>query len=233
MNALILEDERRSARRLARLINQHKEGKHLQLYFAESIDEAEKFFTEKRIDLLFLDLKLNSEDGFSILKRIVSESFYTVIVSAFTDRAIEAYNYGVLDFVPKPVFQERINQALDRVFTNARLDSKTKILIIKNRNFLETIKVNHIVYLKPAGRYSEIILDSGKKKLHSLPLEKIIKILPENFERIHRSYIINIDLIKKIFSYTGTKYEVELSNGLVLPMGRTYAKRIKSLLYKR
>ncbi len=232
MNALILEDEKRSAKRLARLIYNHKEGKHLQLYFAENISEAEQYFIEKKIDLLFLDLKLNSEDGFDILKRIVSESFFTVIVSAFTERAIEAYNYGVLDFVPKPVFQERINQALDRVFINTRLDSKTKILIIKNRNALETIKVKHIVYLQPAGRYSEIVLDTGKKKLHSLPLEKIIKILPDNFERIHRSYIVNLDLIKKVFSYTGTKYEIELTNGLVLPMGRTYAKKIKEILHK-
>ena len=102
MNALILEDERSSAIRLAKLIVNHENGKNLQLYFSESISETEKIFTEKTIDLLFLDLQLNSEDGFDLLKRIVSESFYTVIVSAFTDRAIEAYNYGVLDFVPKP-----------------------------------------------------------------------------------------------------------------------------------
>ncbi len=229
MNALILEDERSSAIRLAKLIVNHENGKNLQLYFSESISETEKIFTEKTIDLLFLDLQLNSEDGFDLLKRIVSESFYTVIVSAFTDRAIEAYNYGVLDFVPKPVFQERVNQALDRVFVNTRLDSKTKVLIIKNRSVLETIKVEHIVYLQPAGRYTEIVLDTGKKKLHSLPLEKIIKILPDNFERVHRSYIVNLDLIKKVFSYTGTKYEIELNDGLILPMGRSYAKKIKLL----
>ena len=180
-----------------------------------------------------MDLKLSSEDGFEILKKFVTESFYTVIVSAFTRRAIEAFEYGVIDFVPKPVFQERINQALDRVFINARLDSKTKILIVKNKNALETIDVKHIVYIQPAGHYSEIVLDTGSKKLHNLSLDKIIKILPYNFERTHRSFIVNIRFINTIYSFPGSRYEIELKNKTKLPLGRKYAKGIKLLFKNR
>ncbi len=233
MNALILEDERSSANRLAKLISNHREGKNIHLYFAERISEAVELFTQKKIDLLFLDLKLNSEDGFDILKSLVSKSFYTVIVSAFTERAIEAYEYGVLDFIPKPIFQERVNQTLDRIFVDARFASTTKVLIVRNRNRLETVKVERIVYLQPAGHYTEIILDTGQKKLHTLSLDKIIKILPKNFERTHRSYITNIEFISKIITYTGSKYEIELTNNTTLPLGRKYVKNIKLLFTKK
>lgn len=229
MNALILEDERSSAIRLSKLISNHKAGKNLHLYFSETISEAEEQLAKQKIDLLFLDLKLNSEDGFQLLQKVLSESFYTVIVSAYTELAIEAFEYGVLDFIPKPIFEERVDKALERFFSIKRFNTKTKKLFVKNGANLESIPLKKIIYFQPAGHYTEVILDSGLKKLHNLSLDNILKILPANFERIHRGYIVNIDFIKMIKSYSGSKYEIKLINGEKLPLGRQYAKSIKSL----
>ncbi|MEE9376985.1 MAG: LytTR family DNA-binding domain-containing protein [Candidatus Lokiarchaeia archaeon] len=229
MKVLILEDEKSSALRLERMLSKYDETKIFKLYFAETLTEAISQIEKEKFELLFLDLNLKNEDGFDILKSFVSEPFYTIIISAYFERAIEAFEYGVIDFISKPLFQERLNKALERFFSFSRFNSSTKFLFVKNGNKLESISMNNIMYFQPAGHYSEIILDDGKKKLHNLSLDKIIKILPNNFERIHRSYIVNLNFLKNINSYQGSKYEIELDQQIKLPMGRSFAKKIKSL----
>jgi DNA-binding LytR/AlgR family response regulator len=229
MKVLIVEDEKRSALRLKKLMLNHPKANNFNIAFAESVYEAEKIVSNEVFDLLFLDLQLNNEDGFDLLRNVVSQSYQTIIVSAYTERAIEAYEYGVLDFIPKPVFQERLNKSIDRIFSTARLNNQTKSLYIKSRNSVEAIEVDKIIYLKSVDRYSELNLDHGSKKIHNLSLDKIIKILPMNFERIHRSIILNLNYFKKIYSFPGSKYEVELNDGNRLPIGRKYIKKIRDI----
>ena len=73
------------------------------------------FIKEQSIDLLFLDLNLNREDGYELLEEVAAESFHTIIVSAYKDRAIRAFEYGVLDFVAKPYTEERLSLAIQRI----------------------------------------------------------------------------------------------------------------------
>ena len=200
------------------------------LFFAETISEAKAQFAKETFDLLFLDLQLKSEDGFTILENLVSESFLTIVVSAYSERALEAFDNGVFDFITKPIFEERLFKALDRFHSNRRHYTKTKRLFIKNNNKLEALALTSVVYLQPAERYTEIITKIGIKKLHNLSLDKIIKILPNNFERIHRSYIVNLDFVERIISHSGSKYTIELKNNTKLPLGRSYAKKIKTLM---
>ncbi len=230
MNVLILEDEKSSALRLNKLILRHDKSSKFNLYFAETISEAKNQFANKTFDLLFLDLQLKNEDGFTLLENLISESFFTIVVSAYSERTLEAFDNGVFDFIPKPIFEERLFKALDRFHSNKRYYAKTKRLFIKNNNKMEAISLKNIVYLQPLERYTEINMEMGIKKLHNLSLDKIIKILPTNFERIHRSCIVNLEYVSKIVSYSGSKYEVQLKDNTKLPLGRSYAKKIKALL---
>ena len=230
MNVLILEDEKSSALRLKKLILRHPKSSEFNLFFAETIVEAKKYFSTETFELLFLDLQLKNEDGFSLLQNLVSESFLTIVVSAYSERAMEAFDNGVFDFIPKPIFEERLFKSLDRFHSNRRHYTKTKRLFIKSRNKLEAIPLKNVIFLQPAERYTEIILLQGIKKLHNLSLDKIIKILPANFQRVHRSYIVNLDFIERIISHSGSKYTIELKNNTELPLGRSYAKKIKSLI---
>ena len=230
MNVLILEDEKSSALRLKKLILRHSKSSEFNLFFAETIVEAKKYFSTETFELLFLDLQLKNEDGFSLLQNLVSESFLTIVVSAYSERAMEAFDNGVFDFIPKPIFEERLFKSLDRFHSNRRHYTKTKRLFIKSRNKLEAIPLKNVIFMQPAERYTEIILLQGIKKLHNLSLDKIIKILPANFQRVHRSYIVNLDFIERIISHSGSKYTIELKNNTELPLGRSYAKKIKSLI---
>ncbi len=227
MKALIIEDEKSSALRLKKLILKHEKAKNFNLHFAQSLDEAATIISKENFDLIFLDLNLNNGDGFSLLKELVSQTFLTIVVSAYTDRALEAFEIGVLDFIPKPIFEERLNKALDRFFSRSRSSIKAKNLFVKSGNKVETVLLDGILYFQPADRYSEIILENGSKKLHHLTLDKIIKILPDNFERVHRSYIANMDFVERIYTYSGSQYEIELKNKTKLPLSRTYFRKIK------
>ncbi len=133
MNVLILEDEKSSALRLKRLILKHDKSKDFNLFFAENLTEAKTYFANEKFELLFLDLQLKNEDGFSLLQNLVSESFLTIVVSAYSERAMEAFDNGIFDFIAKPVFEERLFKSLDRFHSNRRHYTKTKRLFIKNR----------------------------------------------------------------------------------------------------
>lgn len=230
MNVLILEDEKSSALRLKKLILKHEKSSNFNLFISATISESNSILAKEKIELLFLDLQLKNEDGFSLLENLVSQSFLTIVVSAYSERALEAFDNGVFDFITKPVFEERLFKALDRFHSNVRQYAKTKRLYVKNNNKLEAVSLDNVIYLQPAERYTDIILEMGIKKLHNLSLDKIIKILPDNFERIHRSYIVNLDFISKIISYSGSRYQIELKNSIRLPLGRSYVKKLRTIL---
>ena len=80
MNVLIVEDEKSSALRLKKLILKHPKSSEFKLFFAENLTKAKEYFSNETFELLFLDLQLNSEDGFSLLQDLVSESFLTIVV---------------------------------------------------------------------------------------------------------------------------------------------------------
>ncbi|MEL6822068.1 MAG: LytTR family DNA-binding domain-containing protein, partial [Calditrichota bacterium] len=73
-------------------------------------------------------------------------------------------------------------------------------------------------------------IDNGKSLLHDKSLEKLERLLPIRFRRIHKSYIANINSVKRLRSYPGSKYEAELMSGEVLPVGRQRYKQLKEEL---
>ena len=84
------------------------------------------------IDLLLLDLNLHGKSGFLALENAVAGSFQTIIVSAYADQAITAYEYGVLDFVNKPFSRARLEKALNRFLNSDYIPvNQTRYLSIR------------------------------------------------------------------------------------------------------
>lgn len=227
MKILIIEDERSSALRLEKLICKYKKLKNISIEFAETINSANTKIETVNYDLVFLDLNLNSKSGFEVLQDINSNNFLTIIVSAHTDQAIKAFEYGVLDFVPKPVFEDRLFKSLEKVQLRSNNETGIKKIFIKNKNITEAIPLSSVIYFRPADHYTEIILANGNKKLHNLSLDKIEKILPAQFERTHRSYIVNTNFIIGLQNFPGSKYELKLKNSEKLPVGRKFVKILR------
>lgn len=231
MNVLIVEDERVAARRLERMIREILGDKLVSVRCTESLHDTETFISRNPVDVLLLDLNLSGKDGFELLKTAVAESFQTIVVSANTDRALEAFEYGVLDFVPKPFDKGRLIKAFERLErVDTVVDTRAKMLIVRNQGKLQMLPIDQVKYLQGAGDYVEIHLQNGAVFLHNKSLEALSRILPSSFIRIHKSYIADIKRITNLKIFGGGKYECELNDGTVLPVSRTRYKELINYL---
>ena len=118
------------------------------------------------------------------------------------------------------------------VITHCNPSSENKIdrLIIKDKGCLSFIKTDDIEWIQAAGDYVYIYVNN-KKFLHRETMSNLEKILnPINFQRIHRSTIININLIKQIISSDHGDYTLIMANGTKLKLSRNYKENINQLL---
>ncbi len=228
MHILIVEDESRIAKRIERMTRDICGDTLQSLTHINTLYEALRFIENNTLDLVLLDLNLNGNNGFDLLTTAVSRSFHTIIISAYKEQAITAFEYGVLDFVPKPFNRERLEQALYKTIKKEkRKTNDIKFLAIKKRQRIQLIPVEDVLYIKGAGAYTELFLADGKKELHDKSLEKLEQLLSSFFERIHKSYMVKMSEVKEIIVESGSKYMVELKNGTRIPIGRTKYKDIK------
>lgn len=231
----VVEDEVLIAKRLTRFISAALNTTEHRIRHFETLDDADDYLSEHSIDLLFLDLNLNGRDGFDLLKLHLSASYHTIVVSANINRAIEAFDIGVLDFVAKPFTQERIQKSLSRILQKDEIPeiaNTCKSLGIEKRGKIELIAIQKIDYIKASGHYSELILRDGTARLHSKSLNRILNILPKDFQQVHRSYIVSVKQVKEILIHPGSQYALMLHSDTTIPLGRTYYKIIKGLLAK-
>lgn len=231
MRLLIVEDEPLIADRLERMCREILGSFLKRVIHASRIDEAEDLLASAPIDLLLLDLNLGGADGMEILKASVAGSFHTVIVSAYAERAVEAFEFGVLDFVPKPFRKERLALALERARgAHARANCPTKFLAIRSHGRIELVRVDDVLYARGAGAYSELQLAGGRSVLHDKSLEKLAEILPPIFNRVHKSYLVRLSDIVALHAKPGSRYAAELKGGIRLPIGRTRYAGVRNLL---
>ncbi|KRB59547.1 LytTR family DNA-binding domain-containing protein [Flavobacterium sp. Root186] len=230
MKILIIEDEARIAKRIERMTRDFFD-KDVQILLCDSLENGLNTIDHQQIDLLLLDLNLNGEDGFDILQVFAAKSFQTIIISAYTEKAITAFAYGVLDFVPKPFDKTRLSQAFTR-FTTPGKESGQDIqyLAVKKGKAIRLISIKDIIYIKGAGIYTELHLSDGRIELHDKSLESLEKLLPQTFVRIHKSFILCWHEADKLIVEAGGKYSMQLKNAGVLPVGRSKYKEIRHKL---
>jgi two-component system response regulator LytT len=231
MRILIVEDERPTAEDIQLLVRQILKKEITSIHIETTLNNALAYLNEKPIDVLLLDLNLNSKDGFNILQQVVSNSFHTIIISANTNRAVEAFEYGVLDFIPKPYSAERLKAAFKRLQSSHALDGHAiKYLSVKKGSAVQVIPTENIRYFKSANIYVELHLKDKQKVIYDKPIKLLEPLLPANYYRIHKSFVVNIDTIETIQMLGGGKYRALLKSGDSLPVSRQKIKELKKLL---
>ncbi len=234
MKILIVEDEVMVARALKRMISGILGKRQTTLATSPSIEEAHAYLHSNKIDLLFLDLNLNGEDGMSLLADLTSSSFHTIIVSANTDQALRAFEYGVVDFVPKPFDEARLEKAIARLNLPETSvnggQGNAEFLGVRRGGTTQLVETALIVSVKATDSYSELILASGDHFLHEKNLKQLIQILPASFQRIHRSTIVNMKYVNSLEAYEGSRYELRLSSGGTITVGRAFVDKLRERL---
>jgi two-component system response regulator LytT len=233
MNIVIVEDEPLVQSRIKRLTFEILEPHGPKISCFNNIYDAERFLSENSTDLLLLDLNLMGSSGFELLKKNVAAAYHTIVISAYFEKAIVAFEYGVIDFVAKPFTSERLKKAFDRFLDSSqRSYYGCRYLSIKKSGGIEIISIADIDYIQAEGHYS-LIYKKGETEstaLHSKNIEKIMQLLPNTFLRVHRSYIANMAVVKRLMINEGGRYSLLLQSGHELPVGRTKYQDVKQFL---
>jgi len=233
MKILIIEDEPPIAEDIREMSCSILSSRLSRIDIVYTLSEAERFLKDHTIDLCLLDLNLKGKNGYEILKHAAASAFHTIVVSAHTEQAIEAFQYGVLDFVPKPVERDRLSQAFDR-YLNARGSAETSLkhIVVRKQRAYFLISVDEIMYFKAEGYLVRIVLKNGKSELIEKPLNRLIQLLPKDFLQVHRSYIVALDQIVSYRHKGGGVYELQLKDQTVIPLSPGMVKALDLLTHR-
>lgn len=230
MRILIVEDEPLVRQRLLRLCQEHT---HARARFdaVDCLAHADERLRSREFDGLLLDLNLGGEDGFNLLRQAVAGSFHTVVVSAHAERALEAFELGVLDFVAKPFTRERLAQALDRLLAAGHPRAgHARFLAVWRPGGIATVAVEDVMRLQADGDYSRITLDCGRHELHEKSLDRLGAILPPTFVRCHRSWLVNLHYVDGLKTMRGSRSELVMTDGERVPVGRSRLPALRMML---
>ncbi len=230
LKAVIIEDEEESLHLLGNLI----ETTGLAKVTGSTTDpgEALGLIVSLEPDIVFLDIKMPVKNGFEILddlKKIKTNSPFVVFTTAYDEYALKAFDYAAFDYLLKPVEPSRLTETLVRCIETRKagirqqadllLGTARKILV-RNISGISVIDPEDIVYVEAEGNYSVFHLSNNRIETATILLGKVEEqISPDMFFRISRSFIINLDYLKKIstkqlqctLSANGTDYKCNIS----------------------
>ena len=187
--------------------------------------------------MIFLDINLSGENGFDLLEHIDS-NIKVIFVTAYDEYAIRAFEVNALDYILKPLKKERITNAVERLFTPANTVSSRKQYSIEDTIYLSTgakaffLRIKDIRYIRADSCYSIIVLAENVSRCSTKTLKKWEELLPsDQFVRIHRSSLVNINHIKNIIKKVDGSYAVSLNNiSSSVEISRRYRSDLKSKL---
>jgi two-component system LytT family response regulator len=248
LTALIVDDEPLAREGLRALLA--KDTEVYAIREAKDGREAVAAIRESRPDLVLLDVQMPEMDGFAVVRSVGAESMPGVVfVTAHDQYAIQAFEINALDYLLKPVIEERFVRAMARAKERIRankVDANRQILglletLASPRKFVKRLAlrsagkttfldVEEVDWIQAAENYVELHVDRITHLLHVTmnTLEKSLD--PEVFLRIHRSLIVNVSRIRHLQSGVHGEYLVTLRDGARLQSGRTYADRLKALV---
>ncbi|MBL3656883.1 LytR/AlgR family response regulator transcription factor [Fulvivirga sediminis] len=207
----------------------------------EAVDKIDKM----KPKLIFLDVQMPGMNGFDVLEAITHKP-YVIFTTAYDQYAIQAFDKNAVDYVLKPLDEERfklaIKRATDRISaeksnvedilmnlqTNKKEDEQySSHLFVQKSEKLLNLDVQDIVHLEASGDYT-VLTTKNDQYLSSSGIGKLEeKLDPNKFIRIHRSTIINLSYLKEIEKHFNGGLIVKMENGKSFPVSRTYAKQIR------
>ena len=179
------------------------------------------FLREHTTGLIFLDIHLPKLKGMDFLKTLVSPPA-VIVTTAYHQYAVEGFDLNVTDYLLKPFSFERFLVAVNKVQSAQRKPSEPTEMEKRDFIFLHVqkkkvkIRFTEILYIESQKEYIKIVT-TDKQHIAKMSTHEIERLLPpDQFTRIHRSYIVSI---ARIESYTAEEVEV---NGVSIPIGREY-----------
>jgi len=213
--------------------------------------EAVAFIRERAPDLVLLDVQMPRMDGFGVVHAVGPERMPAVIfVTAHDQYAIRAFEIAALDYLLKPVTEERFALAFDRASSRIRtqpqddtarqvaamLDAmasppkRLSRFAVRSGERTLFVPIDDVDRIEAYQNYVQLHVGETTHLLH-VPMNTVESVLdPERFLRIHRSHIVNVQRIAQLWSLAHGQYVIELRTGQRLQSGRTYGEKIRRVL---
>ena len=212
LKALIVDDEPKARENLQILLHDFVEGVEV-VGLCENIAEATEAVRLHAPDVVFLDIQLQRETGFDLLTKLKEINFEVIFTTAYTEYAIKAFKFSAIDYLLKPIDIEELKKAVARVEKRVSNNMTGRLTQLvqnlkqgSNENYkialptldgLVFVKISDILYCEASSNYTQIFT-AEEKYLVSKTLKEYDDLLSDhNFFRIHNSYLININSIKK------------------------------------
>ncbi|HWC54637.1 MAG TPA: response regulator [Chitinophagaceae bacterium] len=244
--AIVVDDEPAARRLMKNLLQEHKNVIDI-IAEASNGHEAVQKIEELQPDVVFLDIQMPDLTGFEVLDQL--EKKPTVIfTTAYEQYAIKAFETYSIDYLLKPIKEERLKQTIEKLKQFGKLDvaidisglqelirqiqapKKATALSIKTGDRIILLRFEDIVYLEAEDKYVFIFTKDGLKHLTDQSLTLLEEKLPEQFYRIQKSYIINKDRIKEMHKHFNGRFLfiMDDKSSTRLTSGRTYYENVKS-----
>ena len=234
MKALIVDDTRLARQELQFLLKNHKDIQVIGE--AENADDAKKMIEELKPDLVFLDIQMPDKDGFELLE-MLDEVPQIVFTTAYSEYAIKAFDYNALDYLKKPVTDDRLSIALQRVRENIEKDDSPKDVLNENSQvFVKDGEKCWFVTLKDVrlfeiwDNYTRIYFEEHKPMIPKTLQYMESRLDPKVFFRANRQQIINMKWIDKIEPWFSGTIRLYLKDGTEVEVSRRQTSRFKDMM---
>jgi two-component system LytT family response regulator len=244
LTALIVDDEPLARRAIRLSLDRDREVRVVAE--CSSGSDALAVIEREAIELLFLDVHMPGLDGLEALGRLAAPPT-TVLVTAFADHAVTAFDLDVVDYVLKPFDDQRFARAVERAKRHAlarrgddaepacgpsiaEATPPLERLVIRNGSRIATLAIDDIDWIEAQDYYAEIHA-GARTYLVRQSLHKLAASLdPGRFVRIHRKTIVNVKRVKELEPLFHGEYVVFLHDGTRLKLSRTFKSHLGRLL---
>jgi two-component system, LytTR family, response regulator len=244
--AIVIDDEPAARRLMKSLLQEHKEVVEV-IGEAGNGRDAIAIIEELKPDVIFLDIQMPDLTGFEVIDRLEVKPDI-IFTTAYEQYAIKAFETFSIDYLLKPIKEERLQQTIAKLKQFGRLSKpidlsglqeiirqfqapqKTTALPIKTGDRINLIRFENISYMEASDKYVFIYTADGQKHLTDQSLTTLEEKLPAQFYRIQKSYIINKDRIREMHRHFNSRYLFVMDDkaGSRLTSGRTYHDAIRA-----
>lgn len=224
IKAVIIEDEKPASDYLIAAL-QRIAPDVIVLKTIDNVRSAVQWLAENPVDLIFLDIHLGDDIGFSIFEKL-KIAVPVIFTTAYNQYAIRAFKLNSVDYLLKPIMEEDLQYALDKFRSqkanpainisalieamNKKPDYQERFMVVSGQK-IKSILISDVAYFVSEGRYVKLITKSNEKFLLDQSLESVShKIDPNLFFRVNRQVIVGFDAIQQMIVWSKSRIKLEL-----------------------